>query len=218
VASSALNTPALDTSVLGLRDRKRVETRRRLECAAVELVGANGLEHATVDAISERADVSPRTFFNYFESKEDAIVGLHDRELTREDVLEYINRNDGAPLIDSIVGLLFEVMGASVNDTELRNTRMEILNKYPQLLGRQIVQMTRMGEKLVRAIDTIIERDPKVAVTSLSPGVAQVTLSMCGAAVRAAVTEWAAAGRAAAINNVQQRAIELVREATETLT
>ena len=51
---------------IGLRDRKREETRSRLESAAVTLVLRDGLEHATVDSISAMADVSSRTFFNYF--------------------------------------------------------------------------------------------------------------------------------------------------------
>mgnify|MGYP003651599237 CR=1 FL=1 len=63
---------------LGLRDRKRIETRLRIETAAVEIVTAEGLDGATIDMISERAEISPRTFFNYFESKEDAILGIQE--------------------------------------------------------------------------------------------------------------------------------------------
>lgn len=44
--------------------------------SAAELAEDNGLVAATVEAIAERAGVSRRTFFNYFASKEDAILGL----------------------------------------------------------------------------------------------------------------------------------------------
>lgn len=58
----------------GLRERKKAATRRTIRVAALELALEHGLENLTVEAISEAADISPRTFFNYFPSKEDALV------------------------------------------------------------------------------------------------------------------------------------------------
>src|SRR3954454_18038156 len=60
----------------GLRERKKLATRLALHEAALQLVAERGLEHVSVDDIASRADVSPRTFFNYFPTKDDAVVGI----------------------------------------------------------------------------------------------------------------------------------------------
>lgn len=56
------------------RDRRRAEKRRAIRMAAVRIALDEGIEAATVEAISAAADISPRTFFNYFASKEEALV------------------------------------------------------------------------------------------------------------------------------------------------
>jgi len=57
----------------GLRERKRRQTRERIVTEAVKLFLKNGFDPTTLDAIAEAADISRRTFFHYFKSK-DAIV------------------------------------------------------------------------------------------------------------------------------------------------
>ncbi len=58
----------------GRRERKKLATRQALQRAATELVEERGLANVTVEAITERADVAVRTFFNYFPSKEEAVL------------------------------------------------------------------------------------------------------------------------------------------------
>ena len=58
----------------GRRERKKAETRRAIRDAALERALELGVEHLTVTEITEAVDISPRTFFNYFSCKEDALV------------------------------------------------------------------------------------------------------------------------------------------------
>ena len=57
----------------GLRDRKKDETRQALREAAHRLFAAKGFSQTTIDDIAEAADVSRRTFFRYFDSKDDLL-------------------------------------------------------------------------------------------------------------------------------------------------
>lgn len=202
---------------LGLRERKRAETRMRLEQAALTLTLRDGLALATVDAISAEAGVSSRTFFNYFESKEDAILGVRDIELTSETIAAHTRRLDGGgadDLVASVVRLLLAVMGTSITATELREQRMTIVQQHPELLSRHVSQMTRMADQLIAAVSTIIRSDPDPALRTTN---AEMLLALCGSGVRIAVKEWMAAGSTTPSPQLESRAAALVREVTRNI-
>src|SRR6266851_5637749 len=60
----------------GLRERKKLAARRALGSAAFRLAMERGLENVTIEDITAEADVSLRTFGNYFSSKYEAICAL----------------------------------------------------------------------------------------------------------------------------------------------
>lgn len=69
--------PVESTSSGGLRERKKSRRRTELIDAAHRLVTERGYEHVTVEDIASTAGVSTRTFFNYFDAKDDAIVPVN---------------------------------------------------------------------------------------------------------------------------------------------
>lgn len=70
-------------AILGRRERKKEETKRRIFISALELFHEKGFEHTTVDEITERADVAKGTFFNYFPRKESVLAYLSEEWLER---------------------------------------------------------------------------------------------------------------------------------------
>src|SRR5712691_11700749 len=84
-----------------LRERKKLATRRLLRRTALDLVAERGLANVTVEDIAEAADVSPRTFFNYFPSKEAALFGT-DPELIPVLRERMIHTAPGEPALEAL--------------------------------------------------------------------------------------------------------------------
>src|SRR5258708_1989167 len=65
----------------GLREIKKRRTRQALIDSAMRLYREKGFDRVTVADIAHQAEVAPRTFFGYFETKEDVFLGLCDDRL-----------------------------------------------------------------------------------------------------------------------------------------
>jgi len=137
-----------DAPELGLRERKRLATRRAIQLAVLELVAERGLENVTVDEISRVADVSPRTFFNYFTSKEEAIIGEAPALPGVLPVEEFVNAGPDSDLIADL-GEMIAVGGDNVtNDFELLDLRRELMKQHPQLFALRMATMRNFEEEL----------------------------------------------------------------------
>lgn len=212
------NNRPVSTEQLGLRDRKRAQTREALEQAAVTLVLRDGLEHTTVDAISALANVSPRTFFNYFDGKDSAILGLSapNPEPPTE---EQLATCAGQDLVESIITLILAVMGAPSASATIREGRMEIIRRHPELLSSKLARLNQVGADLTVAVTSLMERDG--SFSSIAPNrrpiYAELLLSLCGGAVGAAVKDLASNGELPDTDDIASRAAALAREVTEKL-
>lgn len=118
-----------------LRSRKKAETRRALHEAALGLVEAHGLDATTIERICEIADVSQRTFFNYFPSKSAAVLGLPDVIVTDEALARF--RSATGELIPA----LCELVGEIADQSSARERIKHLIVQYPEL-GPAFTQWT----------------------------------------------------------------------------
>jgi AcrR family transcriptional regulator len=85
----------------GLRERKKLQTRERIASVALDLFAERGYDHTTLAEIAEAADVSPRTIFAYFQSKEDIL--FCDEPLLYERLERTLReRPPGATTVDAL--------------------------------------------------------------------------------------------------------------------
>jgi AcrR family transcriptional regulator len=95
----------------GLRERKRRQTRQRIIDEGLELFLANGFDATTLDAIAEAADISRRTFFYYFKSKEDIVLAYQSGSIERlRDTI--VNESPDRPPLDVVRNALLKLTSA----------------------------------------------------------------------------------------------------------
>lgn len=93
----------------GLRERKKLATRTALADAALRLCVEHGLDGVTVEQVANEAGVSVRTFFNYFSSKEEAVVA-GDVATAAAFVEAFAGRPAEEPVLRALHAALIEIV------------------------------------------------------------------------------------------------------------
>ncbi len=139
-----------------LRERKKEATRQALHEAALRLAVEHGLEAVTRDAIADEANVSRRTFSNYFASKEDAI--LHGDRIRVEELLRLVRSRPAAekPWQALTAGAISQYADRSDLDPDWLD-RLRLLRRHPSLLAQQVSAHIELERQLA---DEIAKRDP----------------------------------------------------------
>ncbi|MHB1638309.1 MAG: TetR/AcrR family transcriptional regulator [Candidatus Dormibacteria bacterium] len=168
---------------LGRRDRKKLQTHQALRAAALSLVAQRGLQQVTVEDIAEAADVSVRTFFNHFPSKEDAIIGLDQAWV--QDIRDGLAARpaDEQPLV-AVWQVLGGLASAMLERAEEWPLRMEVLRANPTLLPGLWASFATYERALVEGIAARTGTDPD---RDLYPA---LTATVAMSAFRAAMALW----------------------------
>jgi AcrR family transcriptional regulator len=147
------------TSTPTLRERKKAATREALQAAALRLAVRDGLDALTVEAIAEAVDVSPRTFFNYFGSKEEAL--LPSDEARHVELQQAIAaRPADEPPIEALHAVVRTLAVRISERREETTLRMQLVRENPSLLPRHLANFATFERVLVEAIAGRTGLDP----------------------------------------------------------
>jgi AcrR family transcriptional regulator len=190
----------------------------RIQAAAVELVLRDGPDAATIDAISERAGVSPRTFFNYFDSKDSALLGIQPADPGERNLVEELSEaaSRGEDLVELVVRLVVSVMGiVTPAGSSVHRDRIKVIRRHPEILTCQFAQLHARKHQLTASVAEILGSHPEFKEGADLETEASMVLALGAAAVRAALDEWARTSKSE--EHVERRAVQLVRSTVERL-
>ena len=174
----------------GLRARKQRETREAIHRAAVRFALAAGPDNVTVADISAEANVSSRTFFNYFPGKEDAMLGFHDQLPTAEELAAFVSsEGQTGELLSDVVSLMRDVFSASSTDSEIMRDRRSLLHKHPQLMRRQMTRVFAVEQRVADVVAVRMRASTSYADLADLDAAARMLVLMAISVVRFAIRE-----------------------------
>jgi AcrR family transcriptional regulator len=192
-----MTVPSTDTAGeprASLRERKKLATRRSLRRTALDLFAERGFAHVTVDDIAEAADVSTRTFFNYFPSKEAALFGMDPERAAalRERVA---HEAPGEPVLDALrmvmvsdAQVVADELSALGGDPADWLRRMKEARTDPHLRAAHAAQMAMNERAIVEGLAERLGTDPDRDPYPLLLAATAV------AVFRASITFWSSSG------------------------
>jgi AcrR family transcriptional regulator len=170
-----------------LRERKKQATREALRTAALRLALERGPENVRVDDIADAAGVSPRTYNNYFSSREQAIVAAVTAERESRVAAAVAARPADVSLADAVIDAVVEQY--TDPDGGGRDVLL-MITTAPALRATYVETITSIEAPLAEAIAARAGGVDRLTAEALAAGV--------GAAARVALREWLRSATASA--------------------
>lgn len=171
------------SEVLTQRERNQRDTWNAIYEAAYAFARDEGLGAATVEAVVARAGVSRRTFFNYFPTKEDAILGTRLPWLDQA-VVDRLATAQEDELTRTVHAFVAVLRTALTEETAVR--RREIATQHPSLRGRLGQLITQVEELVRRAMDEAAARRADAG----DPASREVLIMLAGVIIKHAFTQY----------------------------
>jgi AcrR family transcriptional regulator len=192
-----------------LRERKKLATRRSLRRVALDLIAAHGFGGVTVEDIAAAADVSPRTFFNYFPTKEAAVFGADPEriEALRQRLVSRAAPDETA--LDALrAALVTEAQARAADlsalggDPAVWMCRMKAAHSDPHLRAAHSSHMASLERAIADALAERLGADPEH-----DPYPALLAATGTGV-LRAAAMFWTRSGGAVPLDELTDTAFE----------
>lgn len=187
----------------GLRERKKQRIRAQLTDAALRLFSERGFDGVTVEEIAAEVEVSPRTFFRYFGSKEDVLFGDSDETLAElRDVLA--SRPLDEPVLTAVRHAILALAQAYETERDLILLRGRIMRDTTSLRAHGLERQTAWEGAITEAVADRLGADP---AADLRP---RMVAGCAVVALRAAATTWLERGGGDDLSELVAEALDLL--------
>ena len=195
---------------MGLRERKKLRTRRAIADAALRLFDERGYEETTISDIAAAADISPRTFFSYFPSKDDVVFAEMDERLAdvRAGLSERPDGEQPLATFRRVTEALVQAIAAE--DGEYGAIQVALIRERPSLQAQALKRLSDAEDGFVRVLrDLVPDLDDVTAVT---------VVGVAFGGLRAAITYCRAQGYGPErTREATERALAIVEQVLESL-
>ncbi len=196
-----------------LRERKREQTWNAIHEAAARLALAHDqLSEVSVDAIAEQANVSQRTFFNYFQSKEDAVLGQRPPVIDDEMAKEF-DLGPGDNLVEKVAFLLITVFRDATSGSGPEQRRAPML-RHESLIRRGIDHVEDVRHLVQDLVVSRLAEQPRWRGSPHLDDAAQLIVLTANAIMRTAMPKLLTASTPAEETAVVRHISDVFQEAT----
>ncbi len=180
----------------GLRDRKKRRTRQAIRAAAIELFTAQGVDATTVEQIAAAADISPRTYFNYFDTKEQAVslpYGLRNEV----GIAPKTRPKHAWTAIHAACLALVSALEADIDERATLLAGIRLCANEPVLHDQASAQRGRLEQLLLSSLQPTLTN--------------RVLVNAASGAVWASLTDWAESNGAGSLTKRVTQSLDLIQ-------
>lgn len=189
----------ITVAIPGLRERKKARTSQALEDAALELFASKGFDATTIEEIADAVEVSPRTFFRYFASKEEVLFA--DDAGKDGDLAEFLAaRPPGESSLEKLRAALLSWTVEYELDRPRLLRRAQVAIGTPSL---NAVALAHWQAKEDVVLAALLAADP-----GADPGETRFVVAVTFAALRVTIKAWLADGGTGDLPGLAAAALE----------
>jgi AcrR family transcriptional regulator len=154
------------SATISRRTERKAATASRLTTLARRWTAERGLSGFTIEELCENAGVSRRTFFNYFPSKEEAVIGVDETEQAERFAADFLDLGSrGWPtVVDDLIRIAVEHVRETEHSLDEHAEFITAIGREPKLLAR-FMSVTREREQqiaeLIAAREGVPTSDPR---------------------------------------------------------
>lgn len=188
------------SETVGLRERKKRERRQRIQDAAIDLFERQGFEATTIEEIAAAADIAPRTFFSYFDTKDDVVLADYADRLGRI-LHELDQRPADEPAWEALRASFSTVAADYESEADRLRRRFTIMASTPSVFARSLQLQAGWEQSLAERLPTRLGSTPDDPRPRLLAATAL-------AVMRASLQHWLTTPGAPALPQLVQRAFD----------